>query len=387
MSARLKANKFNNLARMELFLWDLEIFMQIQSLLKSKIVLKGGAAVQFYLPIEYQRSSIDIDIICSVSKKEIEIILKRIESKFSGEGELFKFRLHKPRNPKTNLPLYTYYMTVPSICSDRELFRTQSNIQEVKIEFFTSNKYYKINRISSPSLFAIKSSNKYNILNLNQLFADKLTTIGPNTIGIQKRRYDELIKQLYDIDMLFKFNFRNLNFYEIKRSFITRAKLECKYRKIRFSLNIIKSDILDFLKQIANIDFNNNADFIKLINDFQSLYLKRSINRNIPQWAVVGSKLYLIIDCLMSRKYDFSKLKYIFQIEDYLEFNHLKGYKKGEYIKKFKSEFLLRFKKYCKNPFSKIQGKSVLRLIWVILSKDNIEDIYLWIKNYIKKNN
>ena len=213
MSARLKANKFNNLARMELFLWDLEIFMQIQSLLKSKIVLKGGAAVQFYLPIEYQRSSIDIDIICSVSKKEIEIILKRIESKFLGEGELFKFRLHNPRNPKTNLPLYTYYMTVLFICSDRELFRTQSNIQEVKIEFFTSNKDFKINRISSPSLFAIKSNNKYNILNLNQLFADKLTTIGPNTIGIQKRRYDELIKQLYDIDMLFKFNFRNLNFY------------------------------------------------------------------------------------------------------------------------------------------------------------------------------
>ena len=52
---RLEQLNFNSLARMELCLWDLEIFMQIQSILKDKIVLKGGAAAQFYLPIEYQR--------------------------------------------------------------------------------------------------------------------------------------------------------------------------------------------------------------------------------------------------------------------------------------------------------------------------------------------
>ena len=56
LAERLEKLKFNSLARMELFLWDLEIFLQIQAILKDKIVLKGGAAAQFYLPIEYQRT-------------------------------------------------------------------------------------------------------------------------------------------------------------------------------------------------------------------------------------------------------------------------------------------------------------------------------------------
>jgi len=47
---RQESLKFKNLARMELFLWDLEIFLQIQENLKDKVVLKGGAAAQFGIP-------------------------------------------------------------------------------------------------------------------------------------------------------------------------------------------------------------------------------------------------------------------------------------------------------------------------------------------------
>lgn len=45
-----------NIVRMELFLWDLEIFLQLQKILGDRLVLKGGAAVQFYLPISDQRT-------------------------------------------------------------------------------------------------------------------------------------------------------------------------------------------------------------------------------------------------------------------------------------------------------------------------------------------
>lgn len=54
---------FKNMARMELFLWDLELFLHIQEILGDKIVLKGGAATQFYLPREAQRTSVDIDML------------------------------------------------------------------------------------------------------------------------------------------------------------------------------------------------------------------------------------------------------------------------------------------------------------------------------------
>jgi len=136
LAERLEKLKFNSLARMELFLWDLEIFLQIQAILQDKIVLKGGAAAQFYLPIESQRTSVDIDMICAVGIEEVEKVLEAIERKFKGTKELFKAQPHTPKDPKTNLPMMTYYMEVPSVCTEKELFGKKiAGAQEIKIEF------------------------------------------------------------------------------------------------------------------------------------------------------------------------------------------------------------------------------------------------------------
>lgn len=63
LQQRMDQYGFKNMSRMELFLWDLELFLQIQKRLGEHIVLKGGAATQFYLRIEAQRTSVDIDMI------------------------------------------------------------------------------------------------------------------------------------------------------------------------------------------------------------------------------------------------------------------------------------------------------------------------------------
>jgi len=63
LEARMQTVGVKNIARMELFLWDLEIFLQLQNILGDKLALKGGAAVQFYLPIHEQRTSVDIDML------------------------------------------------------------------------------------------------------------------------------------------------------------------------------------------------------------------------------------------------------------------------------------------------------------------------------------
>ena len=67
---RMDEYGFKNMARMELFLWDLEIFLQIQKILEDRIVLKGGAATQFYLPRDAQRTSVDIDMLFYGSYQE-----------------------------------------------------------------------------------------------------------------------------------------------------------------------------------------------------------------------------------------------------------------------------------------------------------------------------
>ena len=119
-----------NLARMELFLWDLEIFLQLQRILAEKLVLKGGAAVQFYLPPDYQRTSVDIDMIYCGSQSELDTALLEVENRLGATETYFRFRRHRPRNPKTLHPLTTFFMTVPSECADEFTYGAGKGTQE-----------------------------------------------------------------------------------------------------------------------------------------------------------------------------------------------------------------------------------------------------------------
>ncbi|MGI6778200.1 MAG: hypothetical protein ACOX7R_09385 [Acetivibrionales bacterium] len=62
-----------------------------------------------------------------------------------------------------------------------------------------SNHRYDINKIKQPELFALETEKEFNILALESLFADKLTTLGPTTIGVSDERADEQFKQIYDV--------------------------------------------------------------------------------------------------------------------------------------------------------------------------------------------
>lgn len=125
--------------------------------LGDKIILKGGAATQLYVPVTSQRTSIDIDMICLASRDEVHQIISEIENKFAGVEDYCKFRLYAPKNPKLGLDaMETYFQTVPSICNEQELFATKGK-QEEKIEFIFSQDEYEINKIKQPELFALET--------------------------------------------------------------------------------------------------------------------------------------------------------------------------------------------------------------------------------------
>src|SRR3972149_9537699 len=71
---------FSDPVPVELFLWDCEIAAQLQSESDS-FVLKGGAAAQLHLPVEMQRGSVDVDIVCPYTKQEINEVLSRIHER------------------------------------------------------------------------------------------------------------------------------------------------------------------------------------------------------------------------------------------------------------------------------------------------------------------
>lgn len=98
---------------LEAFAWDLELFGQLQSLVEGELILKGGAAAQFFVPIERQRASIDIDIIALIDSKSLGKVVKSLSERF-GNSIYFRFEPYIPKKPTVNLPMYTYTVLVPS---------------------------------------------------------------------------------------------------------------------------------------------------------------------------------------------------------------------------------------------------------------------------------
>lgn len=385
LAERLDKFKFNSLARMELFLWDMEIFLQIRALLKDKIVLKGGAAAQFYLPIEYQRTSVDIDMICVGEMEEAKKALATIERKFNGLNNLFKARRHKPEDPKAILPMMTYYMDVPSVCTEKELFgKKTAATQEIKIEFHFTDKPLAIHRISFPRIFALETQQTYQLLPLDDLIGDKLTTLGPNTIGVPKERADEQIKQIYDISWLLKFNWENIDLPRVRTSFLARAKSEARQRSLTAGMAEIFLDMMTQMKQLSVMDLENDKSLLKRINDFQSLYVRKELSRSPAEWAVIGAKIHLLLGYLSRDKDAKSHLDGLFQCERRLEFDHLQGAEKGRLARRFREEFSKDFEKYSDYPAKVLKGKSPARILWTVVNTDNVDELASWIKDFIE---
>jgi len=327
---RMTDGGFNSLSKFELFIWDLEMFLQLQKKIGDNIILKGGAATQFYVPVTSQRTSIDIDMICLASRDEVRQIISEIENEFAGVEDYCKFRLYAPKNPKLGLEaLETYFLTVPSICKEQELFVTKGK-QEVKIEFIFSKDVYEISKIKKPKLFALETEKEFNILAFENLFADKLTTLGPNTIGIPEERSDEQVKQIYDVITLFTSNMEHVlkNKQLIKENYEKTARVECQIRDLTYDKGLFLVDMKELIGRLKNIE--NDSRFLQRANDFQALYLRKSVNRDKAEWAIVGYQLELLIDYIFTDDVKILKFREIDELIGKLKFEHIKGPERGK---------------------------------------------------------
>lgn len=373
---RMEEFGFKNMARMELFLWDLELFLHIQKILGDKIILKGGAATQFYLPRDAQRTSVDIDMLFFGTEEEIKKTLRKIEEYLGTEDELFYFHKHSPKNPKTNLPLHTYYTKVPSVLSnaERNMERESIPYQELKIEFILQPEKWEYERRTGENIFAVNSSWNYQILPLNYLFADKLTTLGCNTIGVQNERLDEQVKQFYDIMMLSRNCISEMQCSVVKEKYLKRAEQEWNTRKITLGSTLegrdyepkyIVKDVEKQLLRYQQADSGEDAELKKFINDFHSLYLNRKVQYD-PKTVACGASLVRLMYELMISGMGWDKVKQALEIEKKLGMEHLSGPEKGQKIRKLRNQFIQEFGKDSVIPASTLKGKDLKRVFWAL---------------------
>jgi len=97
-----------------------------------------------------------------------------------------------------------------------------------------------------PELFVLETEKEFNVLALNNLFSDKLTTLGPNTIGISDERSDEQLKQIYDVITLFISNIDQIirDKEEVRNNYSKVAKMECEFCDMMYNPKILQEDMM-----------------------------------------------------------------------------------------------------------------------------------------------
>ena len=387
LETRMQNYGFKNMGRMELFLWDLELFLQMQDRLGDRVVLKGGAATQFYLPKEVQRTSVDIDMLFAGTESEIDEVLNQIEAAISDGSGLLHFRKHIPKKPKTTLPLFTYYTDIPSVltAAERNVRDNDTQSQELKVEFITQGEKREYSLVSGEDIFAVHSTKKYQVLPLDSLFADKLTTIGRNTIGVQDDRMDEQVKQFYDILMLTRYCRESMNAAEIWNRYKARAEEEWNERansdgewevlKAKsFSLDEVIEDVKNQLQRYEQVDNGEDKELKKAINDFKGLYLNSKVSY-APADVACGASLVRIMYELLIMGDGWSKITDLLDTEDLLCFRELSGKEKGNKVRKVRDMLIERFGDASPIPVKILKGKSLQRVFLSVVTIENMDEI------------
>ncbi len=192
---------------------------------------KGGTSLVLLLS-KSRRFSVDIDIITTQSREEVEAILDKVVA----NSHFNKWDLQDRRSYKEGVPKAHYEF-------DYESSLNQSAHFVLLDILFEQTDYSRL--LSAPIQSEwIESEEVLEVAvpSIESILGDKLTAFAPNTVGILygKDKEQEIIKQLFDIGCLFD---EVKSVEEIALSFEKIGAKEIKYRELEIGLSDILDDI------------------------------------------------------------------------------------------------------------------------------------------------
>ncbi|MCB2222124.1 MAG: nucleotidyl transferase AbiEii/AbiGii toxin family protein [Bacteroidetes bacterium] len=202
-----------------------------------KFIFKGGTSLILLLGKTY-RFSIDIDIVTSHTKTELEKILDNVVKNSS----FIRWEFQEARSSKKVIPSshYTLYFISP---------RTgQENI--VLLDKLYSNDYlltYPKSEnldIRTPWLKTNDNFNKVIVPDIDSILGDKLTAFAPGTSGVQynDEKSLQIAKQLFDVSLLID---QVRDHKIVTQSFLKIAEQEITFRKNAFTVKDIYDDVFN----------------------------------------------------------------------------------------------------------------------------------------------
>ena len=261
---------FTQAGKVEAFLWDLELFGQLQRTLGNQVVLKGGAAAQLFFAPERQRTSVDIDVIYLGDAALLPKALASIHDAFGKDDLYFKFSGHVPLSPKTKLPLETYFVSVPTSTG-----RTPINM---KVDFHLMDGLdLQVVEIEGASAFVIPLAFRPRCLSAGSLIGDKLLTLAQGSVGIPPEREDDIPKQLYDLVGLSRV-VESQDFEAIRHAMGRLFEHEQSVRSEKVSIERALEQMVDQLERYAGLDSHKSDKYARVaVQNFRGNYEPRHL--------------------------------------------------------------------------------------------------------------
>ncbi|MDH7564823.1 MAG: nucleotidyl transferase AbiEii/AbiGii toxin family protein [Candidatus Bathyarchaeota archaeon] len=227
-----------NITNLEKAIFCLEYVGQLQEE-GLDLIFKGGSALQVLLGSKWTRLSIDIDICTGSPKEELETILEKIHNKF--DKKAFSY-IQRNREISNHIPFYLYRIETPAITEKSRTILLDAIGIKPKIA----------TQQTSLKTFFYESSTKITTPTTGALLGDKLTTIGPTTVGRplkDSRNGLEYAKHLFDIGILQETDF---HIQQCKAAYAEVIRIQSKIRNKEYTRDECFEDML-FTCQVASL--------------------------------------------------------------------------------------------------------------------------------------
>jgi hypothetical protein len=361
---RAKKYEYPNPLAVEMFLWDCELASQLQTICDD-LVLKGGAAAQLHLPLERQRGSRDLDMVTFLKRDDINEIIHKLDEKLGGSVE---FKLHKPKNPKVELPLRTYFANVPS--------KTVPELGKlgIKIDFMCEWPEFPSLVLRKVQTYAVEVES-IKCSTAGALTGDKLLSLAKGSIGLELEA--DFPKQIYDVDALLETSELSKSFVnDFETSIRGLTSIEASFRNITTTPKEVLSDVIQTMDEYSLVDMPTGKREIKQeIEKFQQFFVSRSQRRPYYGWSTKALRIRFLasLTCRLLNG-EISDREAAQVLASCVNRERCLGNIQGKSIIELRKGMLELAQKEIPH-FKDLKGKPLDRVFWQILTPENLEKL------------
>jgi len=281
---------------LEALVWDYELYAQLQKRISGSCRLKGGAAVQLYVPVERQRASADVDILTTIPQPEMQLLLEEISINYGAEPPYLQFEPFVPDEPAAIEALHSYTTLAPTSLGQKWLLENGTIVEARMIKLDVHETHNLPPGEKHGDIVAGISLGYQPIcVQRGYLIAEKFLTQARGTVGVPDDRYQDLPKHLYDLDSLLLSMDGIETLQEAARWLPSLIGEQGSQWKGDACVESVMDDLETSLLNIAIIDYSDERKrYGTAVQRLETLYLPSGARMHLHRWATMAARALAI---------------------------------------------------------------------------------------------